>query len=167
MCQHQSTIFPFLFSLSFLSYIHQDENVNFPPCWKHITWWPMNTLNLPPTLQHKKSVNRTIDLNALFPSDRIYANYPGSLTTPPCSEGIAWHLFTTVRKGLTITQLETLQNALATGLVYDKSRTYNCKASGSSGPLKPAGCASQYSSRTNNRAVQPINGRVLYRSRAS
>jgi carbonic anhydrase len=32
----------------------------------------------------------TVDVNALLPESRTYFTYMGSLTTPPCSEGVLW-----------------------------------------------------------------------------
>lgn len=34
--------------------------------------------------------NVTIDVAALLPKDRAYYTFAGSLTTPPCSEGVTW-----------------------------------------------------------------------------
>ncbi len=39
--------------------------------------------------------SQTIDLKELFPSDRSYYHYEGSLTTPPCSEVVRWYVLKT------------------------------------------------------------------------
>jgi len=36
-----------------------------------------------------------IDVAAMLPSDMSVYNFKGSLTTPPCSEGVNWHVLTT------------------------------------------------------------------------
>jgi len=46
-------------------------------------------LNLPKGQQAKKT-DVTINVKDLLPANMAYFNYTGSLTTPPCSEGVNW-----------------------------------------------------------------------------
>jgi carbonic anhydrase len=40
----------------------------------------------------KDDASATVDLAKLLPADRTYLTYEGSLTTPPCTEGIHWYV---------------------------------------------------------------------------
>jgi carbonic anhydrase len=48
-----------------------------------------------PTTKGIYNSEDTIDLNSLFPTDKSYYNYKGSLTTPPCSEVVNWYVLKT------------------------------------------------------------------------
>jgi hypothetical protein len=37
----------------------------------------------------------TLDLSNVLPSDTTHITYPGSLTTPPCTQGVLWHVMQT------------------------------------------------------------------------
>lgn len=46
--------------------------------------------NFPAVKEEKTVAQTTINAAALLPGDRGYSHYQGSLTTPPCSEGVQW-----------------------------------------------------------------------------
>jgi carbonic anhydrase len=46
--------------------------------------------NLPLEKGDEVTAKGALDLSALLPTDRRYYTYMGSLTTPPCSEGVQW-----------------------------------------------------------------------------
>lgn len=51
--------------------------------------------NLPLEKGEEQPANVPVDLNQLIPAERGYFTYMGSLTTPPCSEGVLWMVMKT------------------------------------------------------------------------
>ena len=48
-----------------------------------------------PRAKGDSTVAGTIDVNTVLPTDKDYFNYSGSLTMPPCSEGVNWNVLAT------------------------------------------------------------------------
>ncbi|HEX5393956.1 MAG TPA: carbonic anhydrase family protein [Rhodocyclaceae bacterium] len=57
--------------------------------------------NMPLETGQSLTPSTAIDLNRLLPADRAYYTYMGSLTTPPCTEGVLWMVF---KQPLVVTQ---------------------------------------------------------------
>lgn len=61
-------------------YVLSGENKRLAPIWQHF----------PQKAGEKYTLNNTFDPAQLIPKKRDYYRFSGSLTTPPCSEGVSW-----------------------------------------------------------------------------
>jgi len=51
--------------------------------------------HLPTTQEQEMTTDETIDATTLLPQTRNYYTFAGSLTTPPCTEGVTWFVLQT------------------------------------------------------------------------
>jgi len=66
---------------------------------------------IPPEENQPVALNKPVDLRPLFPADHHYYRFSGSLTTPPCTEGLRW-LVMKQPVQLSQAQLDQFQKAL-------------------------------------------------------
>ena len=72
--------------------------------------------NLPEKANQKKSVKVSVNAADLIPGVRAYYAYSGSLTTPPCSEGVKWHVLSTPLE-MSEEQIDTIHS-----IIHDNNR---------------------------------------------
>lgn len=67
------------------------SNMSLETIWQHMPWYekpqPGWSVRLPK--------GAALNLDDMLPSDRRYIAYKGSMSTPPCYEGVLWHVMTT------------------------------------------------------------------------
>jgi carbonic anhydrase len=64
-----------------------------------------------PTKDHTQTLAQSFDVASLLPDTTQYYRFNGSLTTPPCSEGVRWFVMKQP-KGLSADQLEKMHGML-------------------------------------------------------
>lgn len=68
---------------------------------------------LPIVVGETKAVNSSFNLKQSLPSNQSYYHYNGSLTTPPCSEGVNWYVLKNPIT-LSVEQVKKLQELMPT-----------------------------------------------------
>ncbi|CAL8468224.1 g7763 [Coccomyxa elongata] len=93
--------------------------------------------------------NVTFNVTSFLPSNKTYYAYRGSLTTPPCTEGVTWIVFNNPVQ-MSVPQLKTLY----------KSNSYTSQPCSNTTQTTNQLC-NILGARTNNRVLQPLNARTI------
>jgi len=80
----------------------KNNNPAIESVWKH----------LPTKVGEHNKINSTLNAIDLLPTSKRYYNYSGSLTTPPCSEGVNWIVMQTPVE-VSVDQIVSFRNAIA------------------------------------------------------
>jgi carbonic anhydrase len=96
---------------------------------------------------HPVKIRPALHLRDVVPLSRSYVHYVGSLTSPPCTEGVRWYA---LQQPLTISkaQLRRLRDALDLPERWAKSTTRNHDGDVLTGNARP---------------IQPLHGRIVTR----
>ena len=74
-------------------YVVDKENTNLEQAWAH----------MPEKEGEKSSCSDMIPVEGLLPENRAYYRFNGSLTTPPCTEGVCWFV---MKKAVSVSQAQ-------------------------------------------------------------
>lgn len=64
-----------------------------------------------------------VNFNSIMPQDHSYYTYKGSLTTPPCTESLLWHVFSTPK----YIAPEIVQKITDAVVAVSPTAKYNCR----------------------------------------
>uniref|UniRef100_A0A383WA83 Carbonic anhydrase n=1 Tax=Tetradesmus obliquus TaxID=3088 RepID=A0A383WA83_TETOB len=109
------------------------------------------------------TIKGDLNVNALLPANRTYVTYEGSLTAPPCTEGLLWHVMLTpikISERLLTRYLEAVGDLLCGPSESVVTELAKADKYFKAPPVDKNGCR-KIANGHNWRMTQPINGRPL------
>lgn len=101
---------------------------------------------------------KTVNLNAFLPTNLSYVTYKGSLTTPPCSEGILWHLLLNPVK-IGFEQWQAFLRATGSN---NCTEIPTVEAADGQAATNASYTCTKLTDGSNSRVIQPLNSRSVY-----